>query len=1370
MKNKQNQQSGKGILRRFLAKTLALTMVLSFLTPAAPMTAYATELEPKDLGEQSCDSTIGVIKDGKSFDIQGKRTASTKYTTDTSSFNTSYRNNGYQTYIQISTKEVTGEKKDVKCKTNGGVQQFDREKEGQKIPDVEVKMTVLPSPDNKYIYVDYYVYNRENLEKTVKLGSCADIQLDGHGSGGSDPADTAVLSRTATGFHMLNTAKYSSFDCYTAESITGMPAPTTRWVGHYGSRSNNIFVNGNVDQTTEGQDSGLAYSWTFPLRPFELVRRRVAFACRVNSYYVSWSQGDDSQEGTYQKPYKTLEKAIQKIGNNKGYIYVMDYKPFTSSLSLSGTNDRDITIASTDFLKDGTSTLDFPDDQRIKTLERGNGYQGSLFQVTGGKWSFNDITLSGSGQASDSPVISATAGTLSLNTKSKVTGAKGTALNQGSAVDLSGSANLSMNGGAVTGNESKEGGKGAVCYNSSGTFTVLNEVNIQENKDAAGTPANVYLAAGKTITVEKDLERGMIGITSATLPTVMPGAVPTEISQEIPVAVPGSGYPPDMDTCPFVDNFKTDQSANEIEVATGAMIGANDNRSKAVLRRAGYSISFVSVDGKGMAVNGAVNQAPKFYGAGESVTENAPAPVLGYTLKEIKVDQGTHSSLQAVPSGADMGKITGTMPKVNVTVTYIYDKENGSISFEANGGTPSPDDIKGTVGDNTNALMPMVGRYGYKFNGWVEGNYDVGSRQWTPPTPPTPPNDYQYVRKLPDTFPVLPLKYYAIFSPDPSVKLDYTVVYQNQDGSITFQSKSDKKVVETDIFADKKAIHGYVCSWDDSFQMPHAFNFHDGSGIGPFGSFDTGSGQFRGRMPGQNASVTYRYKVDRGNPDAVSSLAVKYVTEDGRRIAPDFTSDLFPEEPINVSPKNLYGYDLVKKEITQGAQADDTDGHLVSQVTGDFDSAGNYTGKMPNQPVEITYTYKPNGEGYRFQVQHKDTESKDSRLQNIVPTVTETYPADTGVSAEVQDVYGYVFKQALENGQTSPGIGQFDGAHKYTALMPTDDLSVTYQYGRNSSQWATIHYDGGLYGMLSHDNERPSDDPNKQVSPDVIKDHDGSYLTEVLKADNQGHGDTWAAIKSKRLVPLVSLDSNNSESRYYRFAGWFIDGNGNKEVDGDETLISDDQTFAGDTTLTAAFEEDPDKWVDVQLTAGDHGTLTDNNTGNPISHPVTIHTHYDSKWGDLLLPNNKPEVNYLKKGWYDGARKIEDNDSLRNGATYTLQFYPDPLVFGTNAGDVDAAGSLDEDGKGRVTAFDTKPGYRYFITDLDGTILDVQDGSVTGRTVFDKRCPGTRYLVYEAEGSSDAAPGMKAAEVRGKHGNPSEVLTPVVEHIGRAHV
>lgn len=53
----------KGIVRRFLAKALALTMVFGLLAPAPAMTltAYASEMAVEDLGERSCSSTLGVI-------------------------------------------------------------------------------------------------------------------------------------------------------------------------------------------------------------------------------------------------------------------------------------------------------------------------------------------------------------------------------------------------------------------------------------------------------------------------------------------------------------------------------------------------------------------------------------------------------------------------------------------------------------------------------------------------------------------------------------------------------------------------------------------------------------------------------------------------------------------------------------------------------------------------------------------------------------------------------------------------------------------------------------------------------------------------------------------------------------------------------------------------------------------------------------------------------------------------------------------------------------------------------------------------------------------------------------------------------------
>ena len=1329
----------KGIVRRFLAKALALTMVFGLLAPAPAMTltAYASEMAVEDLGERSCSSTLGVIQSSKSFDIQGKRTENTTYTTGSSSFNTSYRNNGYQTYIAVN----DGDKKSIQCNKNGGVQEPDG-------MGVEVKMTVLPSPDNKYLFVNYYVYNKDAQVKEVNIGSCADIQIDGHSSGSGDPADAATLYKTDAGFHMLNYSNYSSFDCYTSENITGMPAPTTRWIGYYGSRSENIFKD-STESSVSNTDSGLAYSWSFELRPYETVQRRVAFACRVNSYYVSSQYGDDGNEGTYTKPYKTLSKAIGKIGNNKGYIYVMDYEPFTSALTLSGSDSTDITIASTDFTHEGKSTLNLPAEERIKTLERDTNYAGELFHVTGGKWSFNDITLSGSEKESASPVISVTAGRLEINSGATVTGAKGSATDKGSAIDLSGSASLAMNGGSVTGNTSAKDGRGAVHFNSTGTFAVLNAVKISGNKDTENKAANVYLPAGKLIAVEGDLEGSEIGVTTATLPEItVGGAAPTAPGQEVVVAVPSASYPGGVTTCPFSDSFKADQSAKGLTVNVGTDTDTFHNIKNAVLRRSGYTMSFVYVDDKGTAVSGAENRPEKPYGEGAAVDEAAPAPAPGYTLTGVSVNQGSGTALTPVMSGSDMGKITGNMPAQDVVVTYTYVRRGSSISFHANGGTPEPAELKGNTGDSVHAVMPTVLKYGYTFEGWVKGVYDAGAQSWSLPAPP-----YTFERALPSHFPEEPVKYYAIFKPDTSIKFDYTVAYQNANGSITFQTGTAEKAhsVEDEITADQKAIHGYKWSEAASLLSPEKFDFYDGRGPVDIATFDSTNGHLSGRMPGQDAAVYYRYVVDYNDPSARSNFTVKHVTASGTEVFPEHTEPYYPEDDIAAHPATVYGYDLVEAKVTKGTIADDTDGHLVSAAGENFDNAWNYSGKMPNQPVEITYIYEPNGEGYRFSVNYKDNNTDDSSLRDIIePIEDKGKQADQRVEAECKELYGYI--HSTHAAVPAAPNAQFDGDHNYSAKMPADDLTVTYTYDRDPDKWVKISYYSGPLGALSHDNESPADDPSKLVSPDVKSGGSGSYYAKVLKAGGSDEGYTWEQIRKKRLVPIAK-----SNSEYYRFAGWFIDSNGNQILDRDngETLLTDTQKFDGDTAVFAYFEEVPSKWVDIKFKAGDHGTLTG---------AATLHTRYDDTWGAIAKPAYTPEVNYLVRGWYDGSVAMQDGDALTDGKTYTIRFYPDPNVFGTNAGDVDAAGSLDEDGQGRVTAFDTKPGYKYIITDMAGKILGVQNGSITGRVIFNDLYPGTRYQVYEASGDTDAAPGGDVSGASGMLGNPTEVLVPVVEH------
>lgn len=78
-----------------------------------------------------------------------------------------------------------------------------------------------------------------------------------------------------------------------------------------------------------------------------------------------------------------------------------------------------------------------------------------------------------------------------------------------------------MNYGKVSGNLSE--GKGAVYFNSTGRFDVLNDVMIEDNTTSSGAKANIYLETGRTITVTGDLNASRIGVTTARQPAASPG-------------------------------------------------------------------------------------------------------------------------------------------------------------------------------------------------------------------------------------------------------------------------------------------------------------------------------------------------------------------------------------------------------------------------------------------------------------------------------------------------------------------------------------------------------------------------------------------------------------------------------------------------------------------------------------------------------------------------------------------------------------------------------------------------------------------------------------------------------------------------------
>ena len=204
-------------VKRGTALLLAVTLTLLPSVPGTAMTAWAagTELQPAQGMKTNGGGLTTAYKwnqgsTGK-FDIEGIENAAligsdNPYTGDRSkSVITTYAHQGYETVIQK--QGGAGGRKNVAISTNGGVQTFDD-------LGVEVQMKVYPSLDQKWILVDYIVYNKTNANNPIQLASGTDVQVGGRsGAGAGDPADSSTLEANSRGFHMVNEQTQQTFDC-----------------------------------------------------------------------------------------------------------------------------------------------------------------------------------------------------------------------------------------------------------------------------------------------------------------------------------------------------------------------------------------------------------------------------------------------------------------------------------------------------------------------------------------------------------------------------------------------------------------------------------------------------------------------------------------------------------------------------------------------------------------------------------------------------------------------------------------------------------------------------------------------------------------------------------------------------------------------------------------------------------------------------------------------------------------------------------------------------------------------------------------------------------------------------------------------------
>ncbi len=1303
-------------LKRQLAGLLSICVIAASSLPAN-MTVWAapseTELENEDLDRMgSCDSTSYYFKaptsggtgqsgNGHLIDFRGHRTPSRGYnTSDSTTMKTTYANYGYGTYINTSPTGGSASKR-VTIATNGGVSTMYG-------GDLEVKMKVSSSADDKYVLFDYWLYNATAESKTYYLGSGTDVMI------GNDDTATCILNER--GIHMVNgrqgTADYfAAFDAILCDDEElGTTAVDTKWVGRYTEFLTNIYRNSSSNKV-ENIDSGIAFSWTIPMRPYETVHKRVAFSVRLSSYYVHPTAGSDSAEGSYSAPLKTIGAAMDKIGGKKGYIFIMDDYSISASeidtIQSKWRNNMDITILSTDF------TMDEEVSDEIMTIRAADAQarQKSLFTVTANRsLQFNDIKLSGENFAGsdNEPLLSNQGGTLGIGSGTEITGCLSDREDVlGSVIEVE-SGNLSMNDCKIQNNSANGEKRGAVYFNGT-QFTVSNNIQITGN-----TPGNVVLGNGKVMEVTGDLGEGEIGVTAMQDPASSDGNI-TSSDQEVVVAKASGSYGETLMGVPFADNFKSDRDAEGITIGVGTY-GANRDNSVVLWRsQRKLSVNYELVGGG--TVGGAPEESEIGLGAGESVSYEIQ-PVSGYRLSSYVMEPDSDQ----IRVDLDGMRITGSMPDSDVRITLQWELIQGSISFETYGGVPQPDALTGNVGGPVGGLMPTgIQKDGYIFKGWSL----------------TPEQDGELVDSgdFPTNFPLMPVVYYAQYEMDPSVAFDYTVKYTNASEDITFNTiTTGNHPVESEISAQKREIPGYTFTDDDGYTVPATYQYIFASGTN-VGAFE--DGRFTGKMPGQNATVVFPYRVDQ---DVTQTFTVKYQTDRGdgqvpTEVASPVSGQYCAEAIITASPVTVDGYVLTGWEITKGNEAGTDDSNLVSQVQGSFDSAGNFQGSMPNQEVEITYLYEATDQGYSFQTRYLDDDSRDVMLQDIVAPITHVVAADREVSAEQKELYGYT---AVSRGAV-PNIGSFDSEGDYTAVMPNETLAVDYHYERNPAEWVSVHFKKGSSSFVALSGEG--------ISPDVVEVTPGQeYRSDVLKEDGNGNGYTLSEMLEKNLVPKVTVTDD-----HYQFAGWSLEGQ--------EEILDGETRFSGPATLVPVIEKNPAKWVKVQFAAGEHGSI---NPGETTEREYEI----EKTWGDISgeLPEATPEVNYLEEGWYDGTVPMEGSMSLRNGAVYTIQFYPDPSIWGTNVSRPEATGGIHpETGKGRITIYGADEGYQYVVTEADGTILDIQEGTITGRIYTEGLYPEGSYLVYETAGSTNLSKGGNITSANGTVSDPEEVVIPVVE-------
>lgn len=476
----------------------------------------------------------------------------------------------------------------------------------------------------------------------------------------------------------------------------------------------------------------------------------------------------------------------------------------------------------------------------------------------------------------------------------------------------------------------------------------------------------------------------------------------------------------------------------------------------------------------------------------------------------------------------------------------------------------------------------------------------------------------------------------------------------------------------------------------------------------------------RGNMPNDNLTVAYRYEPD---PTKKFAVNVEYVDASGTAIKTPASYPFPAEAPIDIAPAEINAYTLQSGQIKPGFEGtDDLAGQgIYSAVTAGctFGAANHFTGKMPNQPVTITYTYNVDPD-FHTALQVKRVDNHGALLED--DETREIAPAEP-IVIDVARKDGYDYPPNIHwDEHFTGGQGSFDPvAGKLTLTSDMQGGTVTITYNEDlgdESYWSKIEFYNGFNGTLEGD-----------ISP-KFKKH-GTYTIDQLTEN------------------ITSVQAS-----HYLFDGWYIANATGSDKTGER--LEGSLEVSGSIKLFANFIEDPNEWFNLTFEAGAHGS---------ISGLTDIHTSTGTPWTNLNLPTTVPDQYYTFAGWFDeSGNRVQNSQVILANQHYTARFVPIGMPDDGILAMPDARGTITGNGSGKVTVSGANEGRRYALTDSSHRVLEVRTGVQLQNSDFTGLYPCTSYYVYElAMGAAPAVGTVLPDHVDpSDFGPPTRVIVPVL--------